>query len=97
MKPLKKARQKNAPINKYYYSNSELLDMWNAGEIWTTERDENGEYLKPEPLKGYRNVIDYEFRLFLADIKDLKVALDDFGIYTTVAVSNSGKTYYINL
>ena len=97
MKPLKKACQKNAPINKDYYSTGELFTMWLSGEIGCLTKDENGDYLKPSTLNGYVDVSGYDFRIFLNEVKDIKVTLDEWGTYTTVAVSNSGKTYYINL
>lgn len=37
------------------------------------------------------------YRIFLSEVKELKVVLDDYRFYTTVAVGKNGKLYYINL
>lgn len=49
-----------------------------------------------EPLKSWE-IEDTEFRIFTEDLEELKVALDEYGHYTTVAVGKSGNTYYVNL
>ena len=37
------------------------------------------------------------YRIFLSEVKELKVVLDDYRFYTNVAVGKNGKSYYINL
>ena len=38
-----------------------------------------------------------DYRVSLAHVKDLKVVLDDYGYYTTVAVMESGETIFVTL
>lgn len=83
MKPLKKAKQQNVALNIAYYTKLEIDNMLNNLEI---------EYL-PEHF-------DLEQKIpviYMEDIKDLKVVLDEYGYYTTVAIKENGKQYYICL
>lgn len=40
---------------------------------------------------------DRPLRVYLNHVHDLKVTVDPYGYYTTVAVMDSGETAYINL
>ena len=95
MKPLKKAEQKNVVLNTDYYTIRDLENMWFAGEIVRLDYKQFGVFVEPREISRYEEIGD-QFRIFLENVKDLKVALDD-GHYTTVAVGNNGKTYYVNL
>lgn len=91
MKPLKKAEQKNAVLNKDYYSRDELAKMLENEEIFfINEKEFRASYDSEYPWTE-------ELRIFLEDMKDIKVILDDYGQYTTVCVTPEGKQYYICL
>ena len=95
MKPLKKANQKNVTINTDYYSKAELENMWYAGEIFNLLK--YGKIDTPHNIGTFDSIKeDYDFRIFLENVKDLKVAVED-GYYVNVAIGNNGKTYYVNL
>ena len=92
MKPLKKAEQHNAMINKDYYTANELRTMLNNKEIFFLGK-KNGSWIQYES--------DYaeseELRIFISDMKEIKVVLNEYGFYTTVCINNDGKKYYITL
>lgn len=82
MRPLKRAKQQNVELNTDYYTEVEIVNMYNNFEI---------DYLDPS--------IDPELKrpvIYTEDIKNLKIVLDEFGYYTTVAVKN-GKEYFVKL
>lgn len=83
MKPLKKAKQQNVALNKEYYTEAEIANMLNNLEI-----EYLSETFDPEQKRPV---------IYTEDIKDLKIVLDEYGYYTTVAVKENGKRYYINL
>ena len=84
MKPLKKAAQKNVQVNKECYT-AEIADLLEIPGIFD--------------LSGISCVSADEryYRVALSRVKDLKVILDDYGYYTTVAVMESGETVFVTL
>ena len=38
-----------------------------------------------------------EFRIYAEDLKEVKVIVDEYGHYTTVAIGKNEKTYFITL
>lgn len=88
MRPLKKAEQKNVIVATEYYREPELKELAAKGVI-TPEQDIF--YNKYEEQDG-------KYRIFTADVKDLKVVYnDEFGYYETVAVMNSGEVIHVNI
>lgn len=84
MKPLKKAAQKNVQVNKDCYTTdiADLLDMQGIFDL--------------SSVSGV-SADEGDYRVSLAHVKDLKVMLDDYGYYTTVAVMESGETIFVSL
>lgn len=82
MKPLKRAKQQNVALNTDYYTETEIVEMYNNSEI--DYLDESFDPNQKRPV------------IYTEDIKSLKVVLDEFGYYTTVAVKNN-KEYFIKL
>ena len=81
MKPLKKAAQKNVQVNKDCYI-ADLLEITGVFEL--------------SNVSGI-SADEGDYRVSLAHVKDLKVVLDDYGYYTTVAVMESGETVFVSL
>ena len=97
MKILKRAEQKNVILNKYYYTEDEIKNMLNSGEIFflNSSNSKKSGYEKYERLT--KEGIDIELRIFTSDLKELKVVLDEYGMYTTVGETENGRRYYITL
>ena len=93
MKIRKRAEQQNVTLNKEYYINRDIEMLLLTREICYFDKDFKQCY---EPLKSWE-IEDTEFRIFTEDLEELKVALDEYGHYTTVAVGKNGITYYVNL
>ena len=84
MKPLKKAAQKNVQVNKECYT-ADIADLLEIPGIFDLPR-----------VSGV-SADEGDYRVSLAHVKDLKVMLDEYGYYNTVAVMNSGETVFVNL
>lgn len=84
MKPLKKAAQKNIQINKNCYT-ADIADLLDIQGIFDLSS-----------VSGV-SADEGDYRVSLAHVKDLKVMLDDYGYYTTVAVMESGETIFVSL
>ena len=93
MKILKKATQKNVLLNNAYYTLTEVNEMLVSKEIG---------YFDDELFVKHDALTRYEFdntqlRIFTDDIEELKVALDEYGSYTTIAIGKNGKKYFVEL
>lgn len=91
MKILKKAEQKNIVLNKDYYNIYQINAMLNLQEIFYFDSNSN---------ICYENVTmfgDVDFRIFTENLKEIKVVLDEYGYYTTVAIGKDDTMYYVNL
>lgn len=92
MKIAKRAQQKNIIINKDFYTAQQVKRMLEAEEIFfwdptfVSHSFENWRKLDCVP----------ELRVFTADLKEIKVVLED-GFYQTVAVGKNGITYYVSI
>ena len=84
MKPLKKAAQKNVQVNKDCYT-ADIADLIDIQGIFDLSS-----------VSGV-SADEGDYRVSLAHVKDLKVVLDEYGYYNTVAVMNSGETVFVNL
>lgn len=84
MKPLKKAAQKNIQVSKDCYT-ADIADLLDIQGIFDLSS-----------LSGV-SADEGDYRVSLAHVKDLKVMLDDYGYYTTVAVMESGETIFVSL
>lgn len=84
MKPLKKAAQENVQVDKYCYTAeiAELLEIPGIFDLSTVSGNSADEG---------------DYRVSLTHVKDLKVVLNDYGYYTTVAVMESGETIFVTL
>ena len=82
MKPLKRAKQQDVGLNTDYYTAAEIDAMYRNLEIDYLDKSIDPVRICPV--------------IFTEDITNLKIVLDEFGYYTTVAVKN-GKEYFIKL
>lgn len=82
MRPLKKATQKNVPVNNFYYTREQL--------------DKIAETVKGVCKNQFFADDTQNVYISLAYVKDLKVKLHD-GYYTTVAVMNTGEEIFVEL
>ena len=92
MKIRKTANQQNFCINKEYYTVRELKEMARNHEIF---------FFKDilDECYDVTDMFDYEiertqFRVFAENLKEVKVVVDEYGYYTTVAVGKNDKTYF---
>lgn len=89
MKISKRADQQNVELNKDMYTKYDFMRMLENHEIFHIDEE------KFEP--SYESKFyDEDFRIFLEDMKEIKVICHE-GYYMNVAVSNTGKQYFINL
>lgn len=93
MKIAKRAEQKNIILNKDYYTPSEINLMLAAGEIFYFTKDFNASY---EPITNWE-FDEAVFRIYTDDLSEIKVVLDEYKFYSTVAVGKNGKTYFVNI
>ena len=93
MKIAKRAEQKNIVLNRDYYTPAEINLMLAAGEIF---------YFK-EFCQTSTDPVDTwdfdrtDFRIYTDDLSEIKVVLDEYKFYSTVAVGKNGKTYFVNI
>lgn len=92
MKIRKTAEQKNVVLNNSYYTIYQINEMLEKREITYFDEHINECY---EPIRYYE-MDEKQFRIFTEDLKEIKVMCID-GHYTTVAVGNNDKVYYISL
>lgn len=86
MKPLKKANQMNAEVDRDYYTEREYKSLSLIEGVSSLE-----------DATGMDFGSDGGLRVFFEDVKEIKVALDESGHYCNVAVMNSGEIIHINL
>lgn len=84
MKPLKRASQKNVQVNKDCYT-ADIADLIEIPGVFDLSN-----------VSGV-SADEGDYRVSLAHVKDLKVVLDEYGYYNTVAVMNSGETIFVTL
>lgn len=82
MKILKKAEQKNFLVNRAYYTDNELENLFNNGYLFFITVDDSD---------------NKDYRISQQHIKEIKVILDEYGFYTNVAVLNIGTEIYVEL
>lgn len=82
MKPLKKANQKNVYVQREFYNDSECYQLRNI----------KGVFDNPFILGKFDELL-----VSLQEVKDLSVALDQFGYYCIVADMKSGEKIIVNL
>ena len=84
MKPLKRASQKNVQVNKDCYT-ADIADLLEIEGVFDLSS-----------VSGV-SADEGDYRVSLAHVKDLKVVLDEYGYYNTVAVMSSGETVFVTL
>lgn len=84
MKPLKKAAQKNVQVNKECYT-ADIADLLEIPGVFDLSS-----------VSGV-SADEGDYRVSLAHVKDLKVVLDEYGYYNTVAVMENGDTIFVTL
>ena len=82
MKPLKKANQKNVYVQREFYNDSEYYQLRNI----------KGVFDNPFILGKFDELL-----VSLQEVKDLSVALGQFGYYCIVADMKSGEKIIVNL
>lgn len=101
MKILKRATQKNVALDTWYYTTEQLERMLSNHEIviFTEYEEHKDDWTKWQryELKPYERIKDLNLRLFLSDMKEIKVICKMDGMYTTVCIGNNGEIYYVNL
>ena len=99
MKTVKKATQRNVTLNLMMYDEIELRTMLKNKEIVRFYFDENENFKEDysEPTWWVWDELKEQLRLFLDDVKEIKVELDEDGHYTTVAIRDDGKKFYVDL
>lgn len=91
MKILKRADQKNIILNKEYYNIYQINRLLDQHIIF---------YIDSNKKVCYDNVNmfgDVDFRIFTDDLNEIKVELDEYNFYTTVAIHKNGNKYYVAL
>lgn len=91
MKTSKRATQKNVLLNKDFYTIMDIKRMLNSKEICYFE-----DMIEESYDSEKRFLEDETFRIFLQDGDELKVVLDEDGMYRTALVRN-GIIYHITL
>lgn len=92
MKVLKSATQKNVLIDYGWYTVNEINEFLDKHILFTLDDNfqESYEHVNDSNIK--------EVRLFLDNVKELKVIYDRvYECYTTVAVLNDGNYIYVRL
>lgn len=89
----KKSEQRNVKVNVDYYTTRELENMYLDGTIFIMTKkgadvitaDEN-----PNRQDAYLMLTsdEYDVRMFLENVSEIKVVLDEYGYLATVAVVN---------
>lgn len=84
-------------IDKDYYTLNQINEMLKNKEIFYFYMLEAyNEEAHNEEVTGFE-FENTEFRIFTDEVKEIKVVLDEFGYYQTVATGKNGKTYFIKL
>ena len=94
MKVLKNATQKNVILNKDYYSLLGVRELLDSKEVFYFDEDCKLCY---DFSLYVRTFYESSLRIFLEQGDEIKVELDDDGIYTNVLIKSNGNKYYINL
>lgn len=93
MKIRKNAEQKNFVVNKYYYSDEELLSMARKKIIFCFDEVYDIRY-----ITNINQVDDSCFRIFADMCKEVKVIYNNgSGCYDTVVITNANQLIYICL
>ena len=88
----KKSSQRNIKINADYYSTTELKKMYFNGDIFVLTR--KGEVITVDKNDNENDVYflitdnENDVRIFLENITEIKVIVDEYGMLATVAVVN---------
>lgn len=82
MKPLKKAKQKNVAIDNERYTAAEYEALRSIKGVF------------PNPFNAIPCV---ELLVSLDEVKNLTVAIDDYGYYVTIAEMKTGDSIVVNL
>ena len=93
MKILKKAKQRNFVVSKYYHNADEISEIienyfgfyFVEGERIETSREKKTDYS------------DLDVRVSDIEVKEIKTILDEYGYYTNIAVMNDGMVVFIEL
>ena len=94
MKVLKSATQKNVLVNRDYYTVDEINGYLDARIFFTFNEKIDISYEHVTSYAGEDKIV----RLFLKDVKELKVIYDrEYQCYTNVAVLNDGTNIYVTL
>ena len=93
MKVLKKAKQHNVVLNQDYYTFFDIQDMISKKEICFLDENLDEKYNLKDYILNHHNE---SLIIFLDDVDEIKIALDEYGYYKPVLIKN-GKKYYINL
>lgn len=88
----KKSSQRNIKINADYYSTTELKKMYFNGDAFVLTR--KGEVITVDKNDNENDVYflitdrENDLRIFLENITEIKVIVDEYGMLATVAVVN---------
>ena len=93
MKIRKNANQKNVVLNKYFYNEVKIKELLDFRCICFFD-DWKECYDYSEYVRRFR---EDTLRIFLEDGDEIKVELDENGMYTNVLIKSNGNKYYINL
>ena len=94
MKILKNATQKNVLVNCDYYTMDEINSYLDEHVFFKFNEKIEASY---EHIESYA-FEDRTVRLFLEDVKELKVIYNrEYQCYTNVAVLNNGTNIYVDL
>lgn len=94
MKIRKNAIQKNVILKKYYYSSLAVRELLDNMEVFYLDDDLKICYDFSLYAGTFNEVC---LRIFLEQGDEIKVELDENGMYTNVLIKSNGNKYYINL
>lgn len=99
MKVLKKAMQKNIELEQYYYTEEDIKVMFLTRQLFFLRSKDFSvsenyeEWVQEHYITSERP----ELRISTDDLKEIKVVLNEEKFYTTVAIGNNGKQYFVKL
>lgn len=100
MKTLKKAEQKNVEINKEYYNEAEIRNMFLNDDVFFIKEKFEYEDYRDMICTSYTQWCKYDRKdtdlRIECENAELKVILNEYGHYTNVLIKNN-KQYFVKL